>query len=246
MNWKTSNKCIVIAHRGDTTAATENTLPAFEAALKRGVDGIECDLQLTEDGRVIVFHDWDLTRLGHRNLKIGETSWQELRSIPLVNGAPIPTLEELLDLAGGRTLVNLELKTLFYFKSDLEKRVLEILKKFPQKSSLLLSSFNPFALWRIKRMAPEFLRGYLFEDKPWPHHSLSPFVSPFSINAPFSHTRHTLVERAHKAGRKFFVWTVNDENDMKKAIAMGVDGIMTDRPHQLLNLLKGSPSGRSE
>lgn len=246
MNWETSNKCLVIAHRGDTTTAVENTLPAFESALRMGVDGIELDLQLTKDGRVIVFHDWDLMRLGHRHLKIGETSWQELRAVPLVNGATLPTLEELLDLAGGRTLLNLELKTLFHFRSDLEKRVLEILKKFPQKESLLISSFNPFALWRIKQMAPEFWRGYLFKNKPWLHQCLSPLVSPLSINAPFNHSHPALVAGTHKARRKFFVWTVNDESDMKRAITIGVDGIITDQPHRLLNLLKGSSSGRSE
>src|SRR5262245_45207319 len=108
MNWETSNKPLVIAHRGDTHAALENTMPAFESALKLGVDGIEMDLQLSRDGRVVVFHDDDLERLAGRPGSVSELNWTELENIPLASGGRIPTLETLLDLARDRCLLNLE------------------------------------------------------------------------------------------------------------------------------------------
>lgn len=234
MNWGTS-KTLIIAHRGNTGAAIENTLPAIESAIQLGVDGVEVDLQLTSDGRVIVFHDWDLRRLAGQDRLIEKSTLDELRAVRSGN-VTIPTLEELLDLVKARCLINLELKTLCYFRGDLERKVVQILRSFPHQDLLLISSFNPFALRRMKHLAPHLLRGYLFEDKPLLHRWIQPWVSPFSINAPLSETHRALVERAHRDGRRFFVWTVNHENDMKELIRMGVDGIITDHPKGLLKL----------
>src|SRR5262245_60931962 len=106
MNWETSKKPLVIAHRGDTQAALENTMPAFESALRLSVDGIEMDLQLSRDGRVVIFHDDDLLRLAGRPGSIEDFTLAELEQIPLANGGRIPTLDSLLDLAHDRCLLN--------------------------------------------------------------------------------------------------------------------------------------------
>src|SRR5262245_36503806 len=102
---------LIIAHRGDTHAALENTMTAFESALTLGVDGIEMDLQLSRDGRVVVFHDDDLLRLAGRPGSIEDFTLAELERIPLSNGGRIPTLEDVLDLIRDRCLLNLEIKT---------------------------------------------------------------------------------------------------------------------------------------
>jgi hypothetical protein len=115
MNWATSSllyehqrepcrgkrpkRCLVIAHRGDTKAGLENTLPAIESAIRLGVDGVEVDLQLTRDGQVVLFHDDDLRRLAGQEGMIGDLTLVECRSLRLANGSGVPTLEELLDLA---------------------------------------------------------------------------------------------------------------------------------------------------
>lgn len=225
---------LIIAHRGDTKNAVENTLPAIESAIQLGVDGIEVDLQLTRDGHVVVFHDWDLKRLHGNSAVVQKTTLTELKDISR-GPHQIPTLEELLGLVGKRTFLNLELKTLYYFKSDLERKVVEILGRHGGLP-LQISSFNAFALWHLKKLAPHLERAYLFQDNPLIHRALIPIVKAASVNIPLRYLSKKICESYHKAGRKLFIWTVNDENDMKRCIEYKVDGIITDEPRKLLSL----------
>lgn len=233
MNWEISKSPLVIAHRGDTMSQVENTLEAVESAMRLGVDGVEVDLQLTSDGEVVVFHDRDLKRLAQSDPIVAQTPLSILKKIRLKNGETIPTLEELLDLTQKRILVNLELKTESYFGNALEKRVSEKLKNFPDRSSLLVSSFNPFALHRMKRMNRDLKYGYLYENKPYLHRNLIALLDPFSVNAPLSSATPFWVNDTHRAKRRFLVWTVNRKSDIEKCVRLGVDGIITDRPREL-------------
>lgn len=235
MKWKTSP--LVIAHRGDTKAGVENTLSAVESAMRLGVDGIEVDLQITRDDKIVVFHDEDLQRIHGSPLTIRDSLLSEIRKAERKE-APLPTLEDLLDLVRDRVLLNLELKTLCYFEKRLEVKVAEILKSFSFPDALVISSFNMIALWRFHRMAPALKQGYLFQDKPWLHRVLIPVLNPYSINTPLSYVSQVLSERTHRAGRKFFVWTVNHENDMELCLKHGADGIITDEPAKLIALLQ--------
>ena len=238
MNWKTFNwnRPLVIAHRGDTKNAAENTLPAVEAALRSDIDGIEVDLRLTRDGEIVVFHDEDLRRLADSPVRIERSNLARLKEFRLGNSG-IPTLEELLDLVRDRKLLNLEIKTVRWTDRRLEKRLVDLLRAFRLSDSVLISSFHPLPLRRLKKIAPQLARGYLFQDKLFLHQRLMLFVKPFSVNAPFSRLSPSLLDAVHKAGRRFFIWTVNDENDMKRCIESGVDGIITDEPQRLLKLL---------
>jgi glycerophosphoryl diester phosphodiesterase len=237
MNWETS-KPLVIAHRGDTKAGVENTLAAVEAALRSEIDGVEVDLRLTQDGEIVLFHDEDLRRLAGADLQVEESPLARLREFRL-KGAVIPTLAELLDLVGDRKLLNLEIKTFRWTGRRLEERLVDLLRTFRLNDSILISSFYPLPLRRLKRLTPSLKRGYLFKDKLFLHKQAMPFVNPFSIHAPLSHLSHPWLEAARKAGRRFFVWTVNGENDMKRCIDADVDGIITDEPQKLLKLLHG-------
>lgn len=235
MSWGTSSKCLVIAHRGDTQAAPENTLPAFESALALGVDGIELDLQLTRDGHVVIFHDDTLSRLAGRPEAVKALDLSELRSLRIGSEA-IPTLSEVLDLVMDRLLLNLELKTSCFFSSSLERATLRLLKSFGLKDSILLSSFFPQSLWKMKRLAPDLARGYLFEKHYRIHRCLLPWTHPLSINAPLAAANAKFIQTEHAAGRRVFVWTVNSEDDMKRLMKAGADGLITDEPRRLLSL----------
>ncbi len=232
------NVTLVIAHRGDTHKHLENTLPAFASALKLGVDGVELDLQLTRDGVIVVFHDEDLRRLAERPEKIGHTGFSDLKKVKLKGGASIPTLDDLLDLVGDKLLLNLELKTSHYFQGGLEEAVAKRLKTYKHKDRIILSSFNPLALIRLKVLCPKIRRGYLFENKFFLHRFLLPIPKCYSLHAPFAHASRKKVEETHERGKKFFVWTVNDEGAMNRCLNMGVDGIITDKPRLLQKLLK--------
>lgn len=229
----------MIAHRGDTKAALENTLPAFEAALKLGVDGIELDLQLSKDGEVVVFHDEDLQRLAGRPEKISKMTLREIQNVRLKNSdARIPTLSELLDLVKDRGLLNLELKAVRFCSSTLEEKTARWVEAFNLSESILISSFYTHALWRLKKIAPYLNRGYLFEKYSRWHRGLIPLIEPFSVNAPLSGASQEFIDAMHQSSWKVFVWTVNHENDMKRLIQGGIDGMITDDPRKLISLLK--------
>lgn len=228
----------MIAHRGDTKAALENTLPAVDSALKLGVDGIEVDLRITRDGHVVVFHDDDLQRLAGRPEGIEDLGLSDIRKVFLKSGALIPTLEELLDLTRDRCLLNLELKAARHWSGALVASVVRILKDFHLSESILISSFQPIFLWRMKRLAPDLARGYLFESKMFLHRFLMPLVNPSSVNPPLKYVDSKLIETQHGRGRRVFVWTVNDGEDMKRLIDLGIDGLITDEPRRGLELLK--------
>ncbi|QQR79843.1 MAG: hypothetical protein IPJ69_10930 [Deltaproteobacteria bacterium] len=234
---KKVSKTLVLAHRGDTQKHLENTLPAFASALKIGVDGIELDLQLTQDGVIVIFHDENLKRLSGRNDKIENLKYSELKKIKLLGGAHIPTLDDLLDLTGNKLLLNLELKSPHYFNGSLEEAVSKKLKNYKYKDQIIFSSFNPLTLIRLKVLCPKIRRGYLFENKFFIHRLILPIPKCYSLHAPLSDLSKNKVEETHTRGKKFFVWTVNHEDDMNRCLEAGVDGIITDQPRLLQKIL---------
>jgi glycerophosphoryl diester phosphodiesterase len=90
----------------------------------------------------------------------------------------------------------------------------------------------------MRLLAPEVRRGVLFESSYWIHRMLFPFTRPASLNVPVAHATEALVRAAHEAGRRILVWTVNDENDMKQCLEIGIDGIITDEPQRLQGQIK--------
>ncbi len=229
------NRPLVIAHRGFTKNAGENTLAAIQAALDLKVDGIEVDLRMTRDGTILVFHDDTLARLAGNPLEIEKSDYQQIRNIR-VFGERIPTLQDLLDLVQDRCLLNLEVKTVLARPTH-ERKIIDILRAKKLADSILLSAFNPLALLRLRWLAPEINRGYLYAKKsslrPW----LTPVMKLYSLHGSLDTLHPNLVARCHHRGKRFFVWTVNRENDMKAMIRLGVDGIISDHPDRLLDIL---------
>jgi glycerophosphoryl diester phosphodiesterase len=230
---------LIFAHRGDTQQDLENTMPAFASALALGVDGIELDVRLTRDGRIVAFHDDDLQRLAGLSQKIEFSSWDELKKIRLrhpLGEFSIPLLSDVLDLIKDKITLNIEIKTQRHWISPMERPLLELLKEFRLSNSILISSFHPIALLRMKSLAPDLARGYLFEKTSWLQRRMVSWVDPKTLNAPLQYTSQAAVAQAHKDDLRFLVWTVNEEDDMKRCIDFGVDGIITDEPRRLMNL----------
>ena len=153
LGWLTARP---IAHRGyhDRTAGRiENTLPAAEAAIAHDF-AIECDLQLTADGRVVVFHDDTLDRLSEAEGPVGTRTLADLRAVRLTDSdAGIPTLEELLDLVDGRVPLVIELKSRFDGDRRLEQAVAPILADYTGPAAVM--SFDPQSMRAIRRLAPK-------------------------------------------------------------------------------------------
>ena len=164
LGWLTARP---IAHRGYHDRASgriENTLPAAEAAIAHDF-AIECDLQPTADGRVVVFHDDTLDRLTEATGPVGARTLAELRAVRLHDSdAGIPTLEELLDLVDGRVPLVIELKSRWDGDRRLERAVAPILADYSGPAAVM--SFDPMSMLAMRRLAPALPRGMIGYDFP--------------------------------------------------------------------------------
>ena len=207
-------------------------MPAFEAALKAGLHGIELDVQRTKDGVLVVHHDFHLPdgRL------IAALDFNQLR---LPEPYTIPKLEEVLIWAKqSGAYLNIEIKLETFATDGREKEVAALVERSGIGNQIIISSFNPVSLWRIKRLAPALETALLFYNtkKNWllDYGYLAPFLGISAIHPHHSQVSLDMVLMAHRMGWKVNVWTVNDPEIAQKLLVMGVDGIIGDEPAVLL------------
>ncbi|MCX6031299.1 MAG: glycerophosphodiester phosphodiesterase family protein [Chloroflexi bacterium] len=241
------NRPLILAHRGACRVAPENTLPAFQAAVDLGADGVELDVQYSSDGKLVIFHNPTLEATTDGAGRVTSHTFDDLRSLdagakfdPRFAGTRIPTLDEVLDLLAGKALVNIEIKALDLTGASLGADIVAAVRAHGMADQVMLSSFNPFALRRARQVGPEIEGGLLIApDLPaWMRWNVTRRIS----RANAIHPEHPMVDAAYLAwarrlGLPVRVWTVNDEADMRRMIALGVDAIITDVPDVTLALL---------
>lgn len=238
----------LLAHRGASHAAPENTLSAFALGFDEGADGLECDLRLTSDGVPVVFHDDTLARMTGDPRPLAHTSSNELAGLR-AGGEPIPTLAELVAFvrarfSNGRPIVNLELKPLAR-PADLVAAVRPHLSALAEVADLVLSSFDPRALALLAAgPLPPHRLALLFDD-PAALKALA-FLPPVDLHPPASLvTADTLREWA-AAHRVFRVWTVDDPAEAARLAALAVGSpistLITNRPRAIRAALAPRPA----
>lgn len=238
---------LVVAHRGFSGAAPENTLVAFQKAIELGSDMIELDVHLSKEGEVVVIHDSTLERTTQGQGKIIDHTLQELGQLdagvkfsPQFAGERIPTLKEVLDLAHGKIEVNIEIKSGFlepYTIHDLADRTLEAVENAGMLPHVLFSSFNPVALERIWKKNPKAYVALLF-SQPW--NSLEEVTkgkSYSTLNLRDIHLTKEKIALLKRQNLRVNVYTVNSEEGMNQFISWGVDGIITNYPNLLIRIL---------
>ena len=223
----------VIAHRGSSARAPENTLAAFRAALEDGADGIELDARLTADDVVVVMHDDNLSRVTGSPGRISEMSFEQLRAVS-VRGERVPALTEVLELVRGRVAVVVELKGAFGGArtipgDEVARAVVPLLSGVPAVSA---SSFDPGAVAYVRAAAREIptaitIGGQTSVDETI---DLALNAGHSEIHLPEARVTAELVGRAHAAGLAALAYTVNDAARARELEAMGLDGIFTDDP----------------
>jgi glycerophosphoryl diester phosphodiesterase len=231
----------VLGHRGARHAAPENTLAAFELALREGADGIELDVRLDGSGRVIVLHDPTLKRVtnGAERRHAEDISSSELAQLDVGRGERVPLLRDVLDWArdhGQR--VNVELKHDVRNRGLLLEQVAHVVSHMALPT-LIFSSFYPYFVWWLSRHLPKLPRAWLVHDK---QYLLKYARGARLIGANAVHPQHTLVTpariaRAHRAGNLCNVWTVNDGPRARALAELGVDAIISDVPGEILSAL---------
>ena len=229
-----------IAHRGASAAAPQNTLAAFRRALELGADGVELDVHLSADGVPVVMHNFNLEESTDGAGHITDKTLAELKELdagskfaPEFAGERIPTLAQVFETLEGKMLVNVELKDISPSGVGLEAPVVEVVRKYGMEKKVLFSSFNPFTLRRIRPHARDIPSGLLVaHDLPiqlrraW----LAPLTPHEARHPDAEMTDERLVKWCHARKLRVNVWTVNEPVEMKRLIALGVDGIITDVP----------------
>ena len=232
----------VIAHRGASHAAPENTLAAFARAVAMGADMIELDVQASADGALLVIHDDDTRRVaGGAGGPVAALSLREVRGLD-VGGTTIPTLDEVLDLVRGSGIaVNVEVKA-----PGIEEGVIAALQSFGLRDVALLSSFNLQVLRRLRQLDRGVGLALLSGTETF-HPAVRlreayPLPLLRRLGAVAWHPHYRLVNAmivwaVHRAGYRINVWTVDDPAIMNRLLRQGVDGIITDEPDTLLEIL---------
>lgn len=226
-----------IAHRGASGHEPENTLAAFEKAVTLGADMIEWDVHRCKSGEPVIIHDSTLKRTTNGRGRIAQKTLAELKSLDAGRGQTIPTLREALDCIRRRTMVNIELKG-----PDTAKPVADVIDEYVRQhrwyyADFLISSFSADTLHAFKTLQPNVHIGLLTNDaqKQPPH--LADELDIYSIHPNYRRMLDEFIAGAHDNGRKVFPYTVNKLEDIRQLLRMGVDGIITDYPDQIYQVM---------
>ena len=229
----------VIAHRGASGYAPENTLEAFLLAIEQGADGIELDVQLSRDGIPVVIHDETIDRVTDRTGYVKDYTLQELKELtvlkdrfPQYSQSKIPTLNEVLEAVKSSGIqVNIELKTGIYWYPDIEKKVAEIVEETGMKEKIIYSSFNHYSVQRIKEIVPDAETAYLYSDVILNVEDYARKTKVDGLHPAVYHVKMADFLKGYiESGLNVRVWTVNEEADMKALTEAGVTAVITNYP----------------
>jgi glycerophosphoryl diester phosphodiesterase len=230
----------VTAHRGSSVTAPENTLSAVSQAIADGADYAEIDVQLSADSAVVVIHDVDVRRVAGISGLVSDMTLAELRQLDVGSwfsaefaGEPLPTLQEVIDLARGRIKLNIELK-MTGSPEGLVERVVALVERNDFGEESVITSLNEAAVRAVKRRAPDLRVGFIVATAIGDPTRMQ--VDLLAVSTQFLSAG--LIRRAHRRNMEVHVWTVNTRQRMWAMIERGVDNIMTDYPPRLLEVIE--------
>lgn len=228
-------KTKIWAHRGASQEAPENTLLAFKKAIEMGADGIELDVQMTKDGELVVIHDETIDRTSDGTGYVKDYTLKQLQCYNFGKGyakvATIPTLRQVYELMQSNDLMlNIELKNGIIHYEGMEQKVLELAKEMKMESRLIYSSFNHQSLVYLKQLQKNIKTGVLYADGWLQVADYAVHIGASALHPAVYLINQSLIQNAKKRGLKVHVWTVNEAEDMKRLVQLGVDAIITNTP----------------
>lgn len=239
----------VMAHRGLSADAPENTLYAFSDAISAGADFIELDVQQTRDGVLVVMHDSNLKRTTGVNKNIWDVDYADIQNLdagswfdPAYANARIPTLEETLQFVDKRARLNIEIKPTKHGSDTLEQDVAELITRYQYTDACYVTSFSYGSLKKVKEVNPEIRTGYLMSVAYGQFYSLK-YADAFSLNKVFVTSQ--VVNAAHQQGKQIFAWTVNSMSEVRSLCNLHVDSIITDDPVMVQNVISRDSTGET-
>ena len=241
---KNSLKPLIIAHRGESNDAPENTMAAINLAWERGADAVEIDIQLSSDHKIVVIHDFNTKRLAGVNKKLKDQPFEDLRKLdvgawmnPAWTGERIPSIEEVLDSVPDKKKLVIEIKSgseiIPYLKKAIKNSTLKI-------NQIELIGFDLATMSMAKKALPTYRVLWLLDlDYIW----INPIIKP-SIKRAINKAKkynmdgldvwagdmlnQLMIQRVHDAGLLLYCWTVNDAEKAKNLMKWGIDAVTTD------------------
>ena len=229
---------LVIAHRGASGHAPENTMAAFLRSLAMGAKAIELDVHQTLDHELVVAHDDDLKRCGRDKRRLKNVHWEDVAKLDVgswfdksFQGERLPRLEDVYDILPKDVELHVEIKRGSSVYPGIEERVVDLIHKRGANARTLVSSFDHAALYSVRSIDEKIRLGYLL--------GLTTLRTAFaemkdiaaeSLNLSARQTTARVVKAAHERDYKVLVYTVNTPAERDRLAALGVDGIFSNYP----------------
>ena len=217
-----------IGHRGAAGHAPENTLAAIQKGIALGIDFVEIDVRRTADGVLVVLHDRTVNRTTNGRGRIDHLSLRELKKLDAGNGENIPTLEEVLKVAGGRAGLVLELKA-----KGVAQQTVESVRAAGFKDPVIYASFLHDELTHVRTADPEASLMVLFGSLPRAPVARARQYGPSHVGLRHDTATHRLVDAFHRADLFVFVYTANTPGEIQHAVSVGVDGVISNFPERI-------------
>lgn len=223
----------ITAHRGSTRNAPENTMAAVRQAAKEMADCVEIDVQMTKDGVIVLGNDASLKRVAGVNRAIPNMTLEEIRQLdagslfsPEFAGEPIPTLAEVLEFCRGKMHVNIEIRPARR-NSAVAERVVELIQEEKMELECTVMSSSMAYLKRVKELEPKLSTGYIVTAA---YGNVEPGEQADAVSIRYPFADEELVAHIHSQGKRVYAWTVNIPSEVRRLKRAGVDGVITDRP----------------
>lgn len=236
------DKVEIVAHRGASGYAPENTIVAFDKAVDMNADYIEMDVQRSQDGKLVVIHDLTVDRTTNGTGKVKDLTFHQLNRLDAgswkgiqFTGEKIPAFEEVLDRYYGKIGILIELKSPELYPG-IEEQVVQVLKERhldqPQNGKIIIQSFNHDSMKKVNQLLPNIPMGVLTSNK---EHTTEQALRDFSAYADYFNPNYKmlteeLVNQAYSQGLKIFPWTVRSDEAAEFVLEMNIAAIITDYP----------------
>lgn len=251
---------LIFAHRGFGDHAPDNSLYAVERALEAGMDGVDVDGQLTADGELVIFHDLSVDRLTSDTGRVRHKTLAAMLALDLgpkfdasLTGAYVRTFEDFVRAVKGRGILMVELKVPSSGRTGIEERAVQVIQRHAAHADVVLSSFNPLVLRRLKQLDPMVRTAFIFMDTNWNPELLAEIKPGDLVNLPWPlrqefirrairklvrpdllsinyEVDEAVVDRLLAKGWPVFLWTPNDDEWIRLALAKRPYGVISDRP----------------
>lgn len=249
---------LVFGHRGFGDRAPDNSLFATERALTEGMDGVDVDAQLTRDSVIVIYHDLSVDRLTPGTGKVRDKTAAEMLALDLgpkadsaMTGAFVHTFEDFVRALKGRGILSVELKVPGPKATGIEELAVDILRRNDAFDRVVLSSFNPLVLWRLKRLDPRVRTVLIFMDTNWNPQLLAEINPNDRVDLPWAlrqewirrairkivkpdllsinhEVDEAVLDRLIAKGWPVFIWTPDDEVHLRRALAKHPYGVISD------------------